>query len=73
MNSPFNGNILRDWFINHFELMDIGINSVISLGSGPFEESEFDEFLNLNGITSYNPHENIEMVIVGTDNWDEDF
>lgn len=71
MNSPFNSKILREWFIKHFELSDIGINSVVSLGSGPFEESEFDGFLLGNGIEPFDPSEDVETVVVGVDDWDQ--
>jgi hypothetical protein len=71
MNNPFNNPYLRDWLLNCFELYDIGIKHVITTGAGPFDENEFDDFLNHFKITSCIPSEDIEILIVGMEEWDE--
>jgi hypothetical protein len=71
MNSPFNNLILRNWFIQNLEILSIGIDDVVTLGSGPFEETDFDEFLKKNGITPCEPSDEIETVVVGADDWEQ--
>lgn len=53
MKAPFNSHILRDWFTNQFEISDLGLDSAVTMGSGPFDEAEFDEFLKRNKIRPY--------------------
>lgn len=71
MKAPFNSHILRDWFTNQFEISDLGLDSAVTMGSGPFDEAEFDEFLKRNKIRPYDPSEEVETIVVGINNWDQ--
>jgi hypothetical protein len=69
MNTPFNNVTLRDWFSACSSSDDFNITSVTTLGSGPFAEFEYDEFLKRHKIECYNLSEEIEVLIVGRESW----
>ncbi len=45
---------------------------IATLGSGPWEESEFDCFLQDRGFEPIEPHKSIDGLIVGASDWSED-
>lgn len=72
MATPFHQEELRDWF---FSGMTLGENVEIPIfthGSGPFEEYEFDGFLRGFGIQIIGPSEDLEVLVVGREDWDSD-
>lgn len=71
MNSPFNNSIIRDWFFNKAGICELGIKNIVTLGSGPFEEDDFDEFLKSHDFKVCSPSETIEILIVGGEEFDE--
>ena len=71
MANPFNNSELRDWFFNCFNLSDFGVADAITTGSGPFEEGEFDEFLKKNEIIPCIPLAEVNILVVGAHDWDE--
>jgi hypothetical protein len=72
MNTPFNNPILRDWLFNKSAYHNTSVYQVVTTGSGPFNESEFDEFLKTNNIQAYEPGADIEVVIVGSDSCNQE-
>ena len=70
MNHPFNDVDLRNWFFDRFEVTKREI-SAVTTGSGPFEENEFDGFLEDYGITPCVPDPDLEYLIVGHVDWDD--
>lgn len=69
MNNPFNNKKLRDAFFD--EVYDLRIKKVITLGSGPFKEDDFDEFLRSYRISPFKPTEGVEVLIIGDIDWEE--
>jgi hypothetical protein len=71
MPNPFDNSELRDWFFNCFNLSDFGVVNAITTGSGPFDEEDFDTFLKKNEINPCIPLAEVNIMIVGTHDWDE--
>jgi hypothetical protein len=71
MNNPFNDVDLRNWLFGRFGVDKLEI-SVVTTGSGPFDECEFDDFLKVYGITPCKPNPDLEYLIVGHEDWNED-
>ena len=61
--------MLRDWFLKQFEEFDLDIDLVSTMGSGPFQESEFDAFLEGIGIEAYPVEEDTEILVLGEEDW----
>lgn len=70
--SPFHNPLIRDWFFAGIFLPDDCPTEVSTTGSGPFEESDFDEFLGGLGITVYSVDSGNEVLVVGNDSWSEE-
>jgi hypothetical protein len=68
-NSPFTTPILRDWLLDQLEEYPLEIELVSTMGSGPFQEDEFDDFLESLGIEAYPMEENTEVLILGEEDW----
>ena len=72
-NNPFNNLDILDWFCSD---IDIEISSfpieVITYGSGPFEEAEFDSFLNKFDIQIEGIGSDLDTLIIGRLEWDEE-
>jgi len=74
-NNPFNDIHILKWIlanrnrINSESFFDAG---VITTGSGPFEEDDFDNILRSLGIEIYHSHPEINTMIVGENGWSED-
>jgi len=71
MNSPINNEILRNWFFDNVGTYRLPFDDVVTIGSGPFEEQDFDNFLGQFGFNLHDPEEEIEIVIVGNKDWDQ--
>ena len=69
-NSPFTTPVLRNWLIQQFDVASIGIDGVSTMGSGPFSESEFDEFIQELGIGTFYVDEDTEVLVLGEEDWD---
>jgi len=70
MNSPINNELLRNWFFDNIGTYKLPFEDVVTTGSGPFEENDFDNFLKQFGFNYHDPEEEIEIVIIGNENWD---
>jgi hypothetical protein len=44
--------------------------NAVTVGSGPFDEAEFDSFLNRSGVTAYPLGTQVETLILGRTNWE---
>jgi hypothetical protein len=72
MSNPFTNKILCDWFFDSIEENEIGISEIVTFGSGPFEESEFDEFLSQKGLSVFEFNNETAVIVVGANEWDEE-
>ena len=72
LKSPFQNKKIRDWFFNILGHSgdDIFFPSVVTTGSGPFEENDFDEFLKSIDVNVYKSG-NYEVLIVGQYDWEK--
>ena len=72
-NDPFHNREIRQWFFEEKDFYcDSFLKGVVTTGSGPFIEEDFDYFLNFLNIKTYEPNENLEILIVGRNNWDKE-
>ncbi len=72
MANPFQNWELRDWFFLDSKLPQGLPEEVITAGSDPFEETEFDGFLTELGFEIFAmPASELDILIVGTQNWNE--
>ena len=72
MANPFQNWELRDWFFLDSKLPQGLPGEVITAGSDPFEEAEFDGFLRELGFELFPmPSPELDILIVGTQDWDE--
>lgn len=69
-NNPFTTPILRDWFLDQFGVAPLDIEVVSTMGSGPFEETEFDQFLEGAGIEACAVDEDTDILVIGEEDWD---
>jgi hypothetical protein len=71
-NSPFQNKIIRDWFFTNLKHSgdDIFFEGVVTTGSGPFEENDFDEFLRSIDVDVHKSG-NYRILIVGQNDWEE--
>ena len=72
MPSPFDHDELRDWFFEGIDASDMFPSAIGSMGSGPFEEIEFDEFLETLAIRPEVPSADLNVLIVGREGWEKD-
>jgi hypothetical protein len=68
--SPFSDKDLRDWFFDSFSLPALNVEGIATLGSGPFNDVEFDDFVYHHGLVVYLPEEDSELLVVGREGWD---
>lgn len=77
MNNPFNNELLRNWFYDHLKhqdklnMIEFPLGKVVTTGSSPFEEVEFDNFLIENNIHPYFPSKELKVMVIGSEDWDE--
>jgi hypothetical protein len=69
--SPFNDAVLRDWFFEAFSDSPFG-EGVATIGSGPFDENDFDEFIRRKGLEAYAITEDTDVLVVGHEGWREE-
>ena len=72
VSDPFQNSTLRDWFFRGFEATDLFPNGVGTLGTGPFEEFEFDDFLRKLEIIPIVPGPDVDILVVGREDWEDD-
>ena len=72
MSNPFINKEIRDWYFTNFKPLSIPFNKVSTIGSGPFAKSEFDKFLNSFEINDFGTFEDINKIIVGRYDWEEE-
>ena len=70
MSNPFQQPELRDWFFEELVTTGRFPNGVGTMGSGPFEETEFDNFLCKFEIQARLPSPNLNTLVVGREDWD---
>lgn len=68
--TPFNNPTLRDWFLPEERCYPVFPMGVVTLGSGPFVEGEFDGFLQSRGIQICFPGEVVDTLVLGRLYWD---
>lgn len=66
---PFNDAALRDWLVREVGQPEALPEALGTLGSGPFDEAEFDEFLAELGVEVYPVSDGPECVVVGRESW----
>lgn len=71
-STPFNDEVLRDWFFDSLTSLPFSKDGVATMGSDPFSESSFDDFLYDKGLSIYIPGEDTETLIIGRDEWVEE-
>jgi hypothetical protein len=70
MATPFDNEILREWFVESLPSPLCEDPTVSTLGSGPFQEEDFDSLLASVGIDVYSLHQATEVLIVGHVGWE---
>lgn len=71
ITNPFRDRQLRDWLCQDLNLTGIGLTSVMTTGSSPFAEAEFNEFLRRVGIHPYAVMRHTKILVVGRKGWKE--
>lgn len=72
MSNPFLQPELRDWFFEELATTGLFPNEVGTMGSGPFNEADFDDFISRFGIIARTPSSILNSLVVGREDWDED-
>lgn len=67
--SPFNHPVIRDWFFETAEVPG-DLMTPATTGSGPFAESEFDDFLRSHGVEPQQIGSNTDLLVIGRECWD---
>ena len=70
--TPFEHPKLRDWFFQNVDASGLFPLGVATLGSGPFNEDDFDIFLGRLGIEVYATLPYLNVLVVGQQDWEED-
>jgi hypothetical protein len=71
ITNPFRNRQLRDWLCQNVDPSALGLKTVSTTGSGPFEEAEFDEFLRRSGIRPRTITETTKVLVIGRRDWSE--
>lgn len=72
MTTPLTDKLVRDWYFEGV-VMDVYEETIVSnMGSGPFIEEDFDNFLYRLGVSVYVNGPETEVIIVGREEWRED-
>jgi hypothetical protein len=69
ITNPFRNRHLRDWLCQNADPSSIGLRRVSTTGSGPFEEAEFDGFLQGLGIQLRTLTSETTILVVGRRDW----
>lgn len=74
MNSPFNNFILCDSFFGGLECEwpEALPNNIVTMGSGPFDEDDFDHFLIEKEVKVNLAGTDLNILVIGWNNWDEE-
>src|SRR5215213_1780996 len=72
MATPFDDAVLKVWFFESFPTPPIKEDGIATMGSGPFEEADLDDFLYERGLGIYIPGADTELLVVGREGWSED-
>lgn len=72
MSNPFDHEELRNWFFEGMDASDLFPIGIGTLGSGPFDEHEFDEFLEGLGVEAFAPSADLDTLVVGREGWSDD-
>jgi hypothetical protein len=65
MVTPFDNEVLQEWFVSSLTSPPFLENIVSTVGSGPIPVADFDRFLYAGGIEVSHPHADTEVLIVG--------
>ena len=71
ITNPFRNRQLRDWLCQGVDPSAIGLKAVSTTGLGPFEETEFDEFLKGLGVQPRTITADTKVLVVGRREWSE--
>lgn len=71
MSTPFDDEVLRDWLLAKFEAPAEWPTEMVTVGSGPFEEGEFDECLRALDCALCPVGEDVGVLVVGRSDWEE--
>lgn len=71
MNNPFNNPILREYFWRDDNCNDLFPEGVMTMGSEPFDEDDFDRFIERRSIDVYAPGGELNVLVIGNADWDE--
>lgn len=72
MTNPFQNDKLRDWFFLRLQSIPGLPETIGTVGSEPFEEYGFDEFLEHLGIKISIPSHQLNVLVIGREDWDRD-
>ena len=72
MSTPFDNENLRNWLLEGCELATLLPNRLGTVGTGPFPESEFVDFLSSLGLEISTPSQELSVLVMGREEWDED-
>jgi hypothetical protein len=70
MSNPFENPMIRDWFFSQANWIGKFPNGIVTLGSGPFNEEDFDEFLKHKGIKICSLKSDVDVFVIGQYDWD---
>lgn len=71
MSHPFENPRIRNWFFGECTWPEGFAEDVITMGSGPFDENDFDNFLKQWGIEVWPAGTDFNVLVIGRYNWDE--
>ena len=71
ITNPFRNRQLRDWLCQGVDPSAIGLKAVSTTGLGPFEKTEFDEFLKGLGVQPRTITADTKVLVVGRREWSE--
>ena len=69
MSNPFEHPVLRDWFFEDQGSLSGIPSRVVTAGSGPFNEGEFDDFLQRQGLAVEALETDLDTLILGREAW----
>lgn len=69
ITNPFRNRKLRDWLCQNVTSSAVGLKTISIIGSGPFKEVEFGEFLRRAGIKPRTITNDTKILIVGRREW----
>lgn len=72
MISSLNNVILKEWLLQSSNFIPCNELTISTIGSQPFLEDDFDEYLRANGVLPYPLHEDTEVLIIGHEDWSEE-